>query len=135
MGRVSDSYNEAELCPRRMPMEWWYSLPSQMRTRIRNETGYMPEAEVTYIGEMQDRLIAKGLGRLMGTYMRAMQACLDRETAEREENPERVLHVNEVEKTAYLTYPSGDAAAFYGSPYPDGVVPAQPTFGFHEPRA
>ncbi len=76
MAPVSNKYDEATLCPMVMPLTYWYRLPSQTRTRIRKETGLDPEGG-SYIGELQDRLIALGLGRLMGTFMATMQEAHD----------------------------------------------------------
>jgi len=87
MGRVSRNYDEAELCPMMMPEAYWYALPSQTRTRIRKETGLEPTAGV-YIGSVQDRLIALGLGRLANTFMATMQEAHDRAAAD-----ERRFHI------------------------------------------
>lgn len=76
MAPVSRKYDETKLGPKMMPEAWWYSLPSQTRTRIRRETGLEPTAGV-YIGSVQDRLIALGLHRLANRFMEAMQAAHD----------------------------------------------------------
>ncbi len=135
MGRVSDSYNEAELCPRVMPYEWWFTLPSQTRRRIREETGYaLGEGTIYPIGQVQDQLIVKGLGRLMGTYMRAMQACLDQEKVDLEaamqESQVRSAMIDS--GTQYMNRTLDETITTYENA---AGRHDHPHFGFHEPRS
>ncbi len=116
MGRVAASYDEKALCPRVMPRVWWYTLPSQTRTRIRAATTMTPEAEGCLIGEIQDRLISNGQNRLMGTFMRAMQECLDEEQKERERRetlwtPLKVGHIYpDAPQDAFRFLPEAEAS-------------------------
>lgn len=134
MGRVSESYDEGALCPRAMPPSWWFSLPSQTRTRIKAETELPVSSQVVFIGEVQDALIAKGLSRLMGTYMRAMQACLDKQREEDDGRAEKLrLALEDISSSVYPPDAEDARAAIAADDVTYGVA-AQPHFGFHEPR-
>lgn len=73
MAPMSKKYDEKVLCPLPVRAEWWFRLPSQTRKRIRLEIEEQGAPIGLLIGEVQDRLIARGAARIMGTFMVAMQ--------------------------------------------------------------
>ena len=89
-------YSERDLCPRRVPLAWWYSLPSVTRGRIVAETGIPVAAGDAYVGQVQDALLAGGHRQMASRFMRAMQDCLDREKAEDEERDRVLRHEDHI---------------------------------------
>lgn len=84
MAPMSRKYDERTLCPLRVKAEWWYRLPSQTRKRIALEIEEQGAPVGLLIGEVQDRLIARKVPRMMGTFMVAMQEGYDADADEAE---------------------------------------------------
>lgn len=115
MAPVSRKYDERTLGPLQVKAAWWFRLPSQTRTRLRGELEEQDAPIGFLVGEVQDRLIAKGLARLMGTFMVAMQEGYDADAAEREE-----LHETGMGMMLRFENPDGSIGSI-----PVGPTPAQ----------